>query len=152
MNSTTVGNRTEAVLLSSLVQAGYTVSVPFGDGHRYDLIVDGDDGLQRVQCKTGRIRKDVLRFHCQDRTTAAGTNYRGHVDLFAVWCPENATAYLIPVEAMPIGVAHLRLAPARNGQRAGVHWAADYELRPGVAPGPPRTVATPPPPPAARGR
>ena len=33
------GNLTEAKILAALVAAGYLVSMPFGDGHKYDFII-----------------------------------------------------------------------------------------------------------------
>lgn len=52
----------------------------------------------------------------------------GQVDLFIVYCPENRGLYAIPVEEVPPTGMYLRVADARNGQRKGVRWAADYEL------------------------
>ena len=51
------GNLTEARILAALVAAGYLVSVPFGEGHKYDFIIDDSVSLWRVQCKTGRVKK-----------------------------------------------------------------------------------------------
>src|SRR5205814_10264920 len=57
------GNLTEAKILAALVAAGYLVSVPFGEGHKYDFIIDDSVSLRRVQCKTGRVKKGALLFN-----------------------------------------------------------------------------------------
>jgi len=60
VNSSDIGTRTEAVILSALANAGYTVLMPFGPA-RYDLAIDAHDGnsIKAVQCKTGRLRPGV---------------------------------------------------------------------------------------------
>lgn len=50
------GDRTTLAVMLALVDGGIDVSVPFGENTRYDLIVDRDGDLSRVQCKTGRLR------------------------------------------------------------------------------------------------
>jgi prevent-host-death family protein len=46
-----------------------------------------------------------------------------------VYCEELNSCYLIPIEVADGKAAlSLRLAPARNGQRAGLNWAEQYLL------------------------
>lgn len=59
-------------------------------------------------------------------------DYRGEIDLFAVYCHERAEVCLVPVEHVPTRLAHLRLSAAKNGQRSGVRWASRYLLSPAV--------------------
>lgn len=44
-------------LMHDLRKAGYLISIPFGEDHRYDIIAEKDDRFYRVQVKTGRLRK-----------------------------------------------------------------------------------------------
>ena len=48
--------------MAALWDAGYAVSVPFGENTRYDLVIDDGQRLARVQCKTGRLRKGAIIF------------------------------------------------------------------------------------------
>ena len=57
-----VGDRTQLCVMVALRELGYAVSVPFGENTRYDLVVDDGETLQRVQCKTGRLRGGAVRF------------------------------------------------------------------------------------------
>jgi len=50
------GDRTTLAVMLGLHEAGFAVSVPFGENTRYDLIIDDGTLLARVQCKTGRLR------------------------------------------------------------------------------------------------
>ena len=62
------GNLTEARILAAFVAAGYLVSVPFGGGHKYDFVVDDSTRLSRVQCKTGRVKNNVLLFNAYSQS------------------------------------------------------------------------------------
>ena len=51
------------------------------------------------------------------------------IDAFAAYCHELDRCYFLPFEIFPGRRAiHLRLAPARNNQRARVNWAKDFEF------------------------
>ena len=49
------GNAGEAKVLAALVERGFDVLVPFGEGQPYDLVIHlGHSEFCRVQCKTAR--------------------------------------------------------------------------------------------------
>ena len=131
------GNLSEARILAAFVAAGYLVSVPFGSGHKYDFVVDDSARLLRVQCKTGRVKNNVLLFNAysQSGNGRVKSSYRGLADLFAVLNPVDDKVYLIPVEEVGVTDVSLRLAPTLNGQGQGVRWAELYLLRPLVLSG-----------------
>jgi len=118
----------------ALREAGYAISVPFGENTRYDLVIDGG-GLRRVQCKTGRLREGAVRFatcssyvhHQRPRTPQR--DYIGDVDCFAVHYPDTDGVYLIPIGAISTRrEGSLRVDPSRNGQRKHIRLAALYEI------------------------
>jgi hypothetical protein len=121
--------------MAALVEAGLHVFLPFGENTRYDLVVDDGVSLARVQCKTGRLRQGAVRFRTSS-TYAHHPNpgyvtrdYLGQIDYFAVFCPETAGVYLIPIGDIPLRhQGALRIEPARNGQRQGIRQAAVYEI------------------------
>lgn len=123
---------TEAKILAALVAAGYLVSVPFGDGHKYDFIIDDSVNVRRVQCKTGRVKCGALLFNSYSQSGNGSTKqgYHGLADLFAVLNPENDEVYLVPVENFGTAGVTLRLAPTLNGQVQKINWAGDYLLVP----------------------
>ncbi|MDQ3918744.1 MAG: group I intron-associated PD-(D/E)XK endonuclease [Acidobacteriota bacterium] len=126
------GNLTEAKILAALVAAGYLVSVPFGEGHKYDFIIDDSVNLRRVQCKTGRVKKAVLLFnsYSQSGNGATKQGYYGLADVFAVLNPESGEVYLVPVENFGTTGVTLRLMPTLSGQVQNINWAVDYLLTP----------------------
>ena len=137
-----IGDRTTLAVMLALREAGYCISVPFGENTRYDLVVDDGHRLLRVQCKTGRLRNGAIRFptcstylhHKRPRTTRR--SYFGEVDCFAVRCPETKGVYLVPIEHISATrEGALRVEPTRNGQRKGVRYAAPFEVgRPSAEP------------------
>lgn len=106
--------------------------VPFGVNQRYDLIIDCEGCLLKVQCKTGRLRDGVVQFSAlsiQSNTRQTRVRgYAGQVDFFMVYCPENERVYAIPAEDVPNSSMYLRIDPPRNGQSKRVRWAKEYEL------------------------
>jgi hypothetical protein len=54
--------------------------------------------------------------------------YRGDIEFFAVYCPDNKKIYLISAEEVPSGKGRLRISETRNNQQKGVLWAKDYEI------------------------
>lgn len=51
-NTSSIGNKAEAIVFAALVQAGYKPLIPFGGGGPYDIAVDDGARFPRVQCKT----------------------------------------------------------------------------------------------------
>jgi hypothetical protein len=130
-----VGDRTTLAVMLALVDAGFSVFVPFGENTRSDFIIDDGLRLSRVQCKTGRLRGGAVRFatcssYGHHRNPArARRDYHGQIDFFAIYCPETAGTYLIPISHIPVKVqGALRIAPPRNNQTRKVRFARDYQI------------------------
>jgi hypothetical protein len=109
-NPKCVGEITEAMALAILLREGETVLVPHGDNQRYDLALDRDGMLVRVQVKTGRLVAGSVRFPTCS-LTGGRRDYRGEIELFADYCPDNDQLYLVPVEDLGISRASLRVEP-----------------------------------------
>ena len=127
-----VGQRTEAAILAQLVRRGYRVLLPFGVNHRYDLVIDTGSRFLRVQCKTGRLRKGCVLFPTRstraNRSGCFTRDYRGEIDLFAVYCEALDRLYAVPVEVVPDGECSLRVDKPANNQERSIRWARDFEV------------------------
>jgi hypothetical protein len=55
-------------------------------------------------------------------------SYVGHADIFGVYFPPTSTVFLVPIDAVAATEGRLRLEPTLNNQRAGIWFAADYEI------------------------
>src|ERR1700722_3786745 len=59
------GAAAEAAITAAVIQLGLTVLRPLCEGRRYDLIVDLEPALLRVQCKLARQASGVLSIRMQ---------------------------------------------------------------------------------------
>ena len=123
----------EAAVIFTALDLGVLVSRPLVDV-RYDLIFDLRSSLVRIQCKWGRVVRDVIQVDCyRNRRNADGLLRQYYnpddVDAFAVYCADVRRCYLIPFGDLPRSASlGLRLGPTRNNQAKRIRWAKDYEF------------------------
>jgi hypothetical protein len=124
------GNIGEAMVLAALVNRGFQVLIPFGEGQPYDLAVHlGRREFLRVQCKTAWPRKGCLIFNNRSTDHGRGPqSYVGLADIFGVYFPPNQTVYLVPIDAVAQFEGRLRLEPTLNNQRRKIRRAVDFEI------------------------
>lgn len=128
----------EAAITAMAIQLGLVVLRPQCEGSRYDLMIDLEPEVLRVQCKWARRLHGVLSVQLQtSRHTPGGyvrTIYTAdEVDVIAAYSPALHRGFLIPIsEASGRRSIHLRLEPTRNNQEQGIKWARDYEFAPAM--------------------
>lgn len=124
----------EAGVTALAIQLGLTVLRPQCEGRRYDLVIDLEPALLRVQCKYAQRLDGVLVVRlktnrCTPRGYVSTTYTAAEIDAVCAYSPELHRCFLIPVaEITERSAIHLRLDPARNNQALGIKWARDYEL------------------------
>lgn len=132
MNSKTKGNISEAIILAHLLKSGHSISIPFGNNSRYDLILDDGAHLLRVQCKTATYKNGCVVFSIASVNGFNGkkTNYVGTIDLFIVYCPQLDSIYKIPIQEAPTKSSMvLRVdAPKLNTNTKSIKWASKYKI------------------------
>ena len=123
------GNGSEGIVPSAYVNAGFVVSIHFGTGASYDLVVDAVRRLFKIQIKTAWLNNGCVLYKSQRRQPGTGLTRRpyknGEVDFFAAYCPATQAIYVVPAENHGVE-GRLRLNPVKNGQSKLVRWAADY--------------------------
>ena len=125
----------EIAVMREAAELGYGVIRPITDGHPYDLVLEVGGRLLRVQCKWAPRRGDVIvvpATRCR-RVAGGGLRRRTYsaeeVDFVAAYCHELNACWAVPIDEFGAsGHLHLRLTAARNGQRAGLHFAEQYGL------------------------
>src|SRR5258708_29013271 len=134
-DTNSIGDISEAAIITRFLQLGYVVLTPYGRNQRYDLVIEDVEGqFWRVQCKTAWIQDNgtVVVFDTAndnyDLKNKQWRHYRGQCDYFAVYCEELDKVYLVPVDQVGTASVNLRLVPAKNNQVKNVRWARDYEL------------------------
>ncbi|WP_255665806.1 group I intron-associated PD-(D/E)XK endonuclease [Haladaptatus sp. DYF46] len=134
MNSSRKGDETESTVLSRLMAVGLSVSVPFGDSDRYDLVADDGQTLYRVQCKTGSWINGTVRFNLYTSTVSAGgrvdSRYTAEeIDVYAVYSQRTDDVYWIPIHETGSGEMRLRVEePHPKAPTSKINWASDYTL------------------------
>src|SRR5207248_11665037 len=133
MDSNRIGAIAEHAIAAELVQLGFDVLWPRVEG-RYDLAVDLDGRLVRIQCKSAPMRGDVVVIRARTNRRApegfrAGTYSADEVDIIAAYAPALRRCFAVPIQDFgESGSLYLRRSAPRNGQRAGLHFAEDYPL------------------------
>lgn len=136
------GDSAELRVAHDLVERGHGVAFPFGEDCDFDLILCRDDGrLERVQVKYTRSDGVVITVRCRSSSLTNGKvravkRYTAAmIDWLAVYDATTDRCYYVPSRFLGAGRSQmlLRLVPTRNGQRRGVHFAADF-LTPDVHP------------------
>jgi PD-(D/E)XK endonuclease len=124
------GNSSEAIVLAAYIQAGFLVSLPFGGGAAYDLVVDTGIRFIKVQVKTGKLEAGCILYNARRHRGSKHNTFsryrENEIDVFAVWCPSNQNLYVVPAEH-PLSVAgRLRIVETQNFQQKKIKWAQDY--------------------------
>jgi hypothetical protein len=128
------GAMAEAAITAAVIELGLVVLRPLCEGRRYDLMIDLEPELLRVQCKLARLLEGVLSVHLSTcRLTPAGyvsTTYTANqIDAVAAYSPQLRRCFLMPIsEVADRRAIHLRLDPTKNNQAERIKWARDYEL------------------------
>lgn len=110
------GITTEMFVAARLLQLGYNVSQPLCQDSKYDLIVDVNNKLLRLQVKTARpLSEKIIVFNCRSTTKNSQTNksryyQEDEIDYFATYwdnkvfiippneCSSEKRLHLLPVE------------------------------------------------------
>jgi prevent-host-death family protein len=128
------GNVAELAFAAEAARLGLRVYSPLTEHGRADLVLGMNNRLLAVQCKWANKKGDTVCISLQtSRRGPEGyvrTTYSAEeVDAIGAYCQELNSCFLIPIEvAEGKSAITLRLAPARNGQRAALHWAEQYHL------------------------
>lgn len=141
MDSNTKGAVAEQAIALAATKLHVRVLRPVAEHGRVDLVLDIGRRLWRVQCKWGRLSpdKDVVIVPLgTSRSTPRGyvkTVYTAdEVDFFGVYCGDLDRCFLIPVGRVPgQRQVHLRISPARNGQRSCITLADDFDFEGAIA-------------------
>jgi prevent-host-death family protein len=139
-NTNHKGNAAELAVAFEAAKLGLSVLMPWTEHERYDLVLGIGGRLLRVQCKWGRSDGETISvqlassYHSPTRGYVRRLYTPAEIDAIAIYCEEMQRCYLVPIDRVAgIGRLTLRLALARNNQRAALHFAAQYEFPGAVA-------------------
>ena len=127
------GDVNELECILAFEQRGYYTSIPFSGSCRYDVVVDVEGKLLRIQCKsshyyqgdTSCIEFDGTRSTTNTQKTTRYRYSKEEIDYF--YTHFNNYDFLIPVEEVST-VKILRLTKPQNNQIEQINVASDYLL------------------------
>lgn len=134
------GSRTEAKVTSGLIDLGVAVSVPIFGSHRYDLIMDRNGELERVQVKTAyehNSHEDVIvvsfvsMVYGSDGTPQRSYYTSDEIDSYIVYCPKRDEMLYVQFEETPKTAMHFSFKEPcyyNPGNRKNVNFAEEYLL------------------------
>jgi hypothetical protein len=109
IHTKTKGNIGETFVLANLIKNGFTVSLPYGENSRYDLIIETPRGLKKIQVKYMSKRNDRGYYVLPLRSVQANKkknkiNYytKEQVDYIIGYCSDNDSCYIIPMDKIKI--------------------------------------------------
>ncbi len=128
------GNVAELAIAKEAASLGLSVFAPMTEHERVDLVLGIGGRLLRVQCKWANSKNGVIVVHlASSRRGPNGYIRRNYspteVDAIGVYCGDLDRCFLVPIGVIAGQWAmQLRLIPPRNGQRAALHFADEYDL------------------------
>lgn len=130
----TKGDLAELKVAADLADRGCRISIPFGEDCDYDLIADYEGRLHRVQVKYTQSDGEVVVIRCRSHSLTNGKvratklYTSAMVDWIVVFDATTECCFYCPSWELGAGrnLMHLRLKPARNGQRIGIRDASAY--------------------------
>ena len=134
MNTKQLGNLTELQCITYLYGLGCAISIPFGNSDKYDLIMDVNGKLYKVQCKhsaeycdnSGNVEYIKIHTHWKSHNSQGSSKKKyttDDTDFFATFYQGNC--YLIPTSECSFE-KRLRLKLPKNGQAIGINYLSDY--------------------------
>jgi prevent-host-death family protein len=141
MTSNRKGAIAELKIAAAATELGIPVLRPMTEHERYDLAFEVGGRILRVQCKWASLdaARGTIRVNLQGSWLSPNGYVRRsyseqEIDLVAVYCGDLDRCYLLPCAlAANRRAIFLRVAPPRNGQRACINLACDFEFTGAVA-------------------
>lgn len=129
LSSQQKGIATEMAVATYLLTLGYNVSQPFCQDSKYDLIVDVNGKLLRLQVKTSRLTSaNSITFNCRSTTTnvknCKNRRYSDQeIDFFATFWENKA--YIVPISECSTSKSLHLIKPSQS------NWCyiEDYEAK-----------------------
>lgn len=135
MDNKQLGNFTELQCITRFYELGYSISIPYGDSEKYDMVLDCNGSLYKLQCKHAKPHyENEILTHIKIKTSwqtgyTKNQQFQTHkyskeqIDFFVTHF--EGKNYLVPVEECSTEKT-LRILPPKNGQIKGVSFLENY--------------------------
>lgn len=136
-NSKSFGNVGEMRIAYEFVKRGFVVSFPFGDNARYDMIVDINGELKRVQAKTTARQNEygAFTFHNYYQTYHRNNKHKfvyddSEIDYVCCYVQPIDECLIIPIKDLDSNTIAFRVDGdyTKSGQEKGIRFIGDYSF------------------------
>ncbi len=128
MHTKLKGDIGELAVAGELLRLGWNVSFPYGENLKYDLIVEKQGKMKRVQVKTVIPKNGALRINCRSSNNWTVVHYnKNDFEVLAVYDLIAQDIYFIPVSKINKSLINLRLKPAKNFQKLNINLAKSFK-------------------------
>lgn len=118
----------ELLVASHLLKQGWHVLFPYGENHRYDLVVEKSGQFRRLQVKYCTPKNNTLRVNCRSSNNWSVLQYTAdEIDAYAVYDPLHDHVYFVPIHAFKNrNLISLRIGETKNQQTKKIHNANEF--------------------------
>ena len=117
------GNVGEAKCLAKMIELGVPVSLPFGDNERYDMIIEHNGHLEKIQVKYSSVQYNdgstcfKLCSSTNHTTNKHYTTYENDIDAFLLYNVKSDEVYYLPIDMVKNKKSiTVRISSSKNGQ------------------------------------
>ena len=101
MNWKNEGDIGEAFVLAEAVKRGYPVSIPMGDNQRYDLVIERNNKLEKIQIRYHTGNGIITKITCRYNKGYDAKKYtKDDIDAIIVYDTFTKNFYYIPSEML----------------------------------------------------
>ncbi len=125
------GEWAELLFMTRAAEHGFSVSKPWGESQAYDVTVESEGKLLRVQVKSTASTSGYKGYVCSFVRTGMPPYRREHVDFFAIYVIPEEVWYIIPSAVATRQKYNILLSPQRKKQKYIRYIEAWGLLRPG---------------------
>lgn len=122
-------------IIADLTENNINVSIPIAEHLKYDIIIEKDSKMFRVQARYSKADKNnsyiqvKLKSVWSNKSGSYSVNReKGDYDILAIYCPYTNKCYYLSDEEFDPGAAiNLRLTPPKTKNGGVIRMAKDYE-------------------------
>lgn len=127
------GDIGEAKCLAKMIELGIPVCLPFGDNQRYDMVIDVNGELKKIQVKYSSQTENAgsvifkIVSSTNHTTNKHCDGYENDIDAFLLYNAINDEIYYLPIEVVAGRTTiTLRMEPTKNGQTKNCLFTKDF--------------------------
>lgn len=127
MHTKLKGDIGQLIAAKEFLRQGWHVAFPYGENLKYDLVIERDGVMKRVQVKSAFPRNGSLRVNFRSSNNWSVVQYsKSDFELVAAVDLESERVYFIPPDKFGSCMLSLRINRAKNCQMKNINFAENF--------------------------